>query len=460
MNKSTRILLALAGCALLGVSSAAARIERVNLEFSPYAGALVVDEQLGFTERVSPLVGARLGIALSPRIAFEAQGGWSRFELPTTVEPVQRDLGMVSGGFALDLTSHAHVRPFITIGGGYAEDMSTDAAGAIQDPFAQIGGGLKIVGSSGLGVRLEAWQLMLGTRSSGTNNVMQNTAIGARLVLPFARKHGDIDGDGVADNRDLCASTPNGATVDAKGCPTDGDSDGIWDGLDLCSATPAGASVDGSGCPADADRDGVFDGIDVCAATVAGAVVDARGCPTDGDKDGVVDGLDNCPDTPAGTRVDASGCKISQLEYEMLDTGKLRLQGVNFITGSAQLDPSSFAVLDETGEVLSRWPQLRIEVGGHTDSRGSNATNAKLSERRAQAVADYLLWKFPQISSSQLRVHGYGEELPVASNVDEQGRSRNRRVELTVLNREELRQIQDSQKQQQQQQQQEQQQPH
>src|SRR5262245_4990602 len=140
MNKSTRILLGLAGCALLGVSSAAARIERVNFEFSPYAGALVVDEQLGFTERVSPLVGARFGISLSPRIAFEAQGGWSRFELPATgTQPVQRDLGMASAGFSLDLTNHAHVRPFVTIGGGYAEDMTTDAAGAIQDPFAQIG---------------------------------------------------------------------------------------------------------------------------------------------------------------------------------------------------------------------------------------------------------------------------------------------------------------------------------
>lgn len=442
MKKSAWVLLGACGGVLLGSSSAVARVEKVNLEFSPYAGAFVADEQLGFTERVAPLVGARLGVALSPRIAFEAHGGWSRFELPSTTEPIQRDLGMAAAGFAIDLTTHNHVRPFLTFGGGYAEDMTTDADGAIADPFAQVGGGLKIVGSSGLGVRLEAWQVMLANESNGGNDVLQNTAIGARLVLPFARQHGDEDIDGVRDNHDLCAATPTGAAVDGSGCPTDGDTDGVWDGIDVCSNTPAGAVVDKTGCPSDADRDGVVDGIDVCAATVTGAAVDARGCPTDADGDGILDGLDNCPDTPKGTRIDASGCKISEIEYELLDTGKLRLQGVNFLTGSAQIDPSSHAVLDATGEVLSRWPQLRIEVAGHTDSRGSDAANRTLSEKRAQAVTDYFLWRFPQISSSQLRVNGYGEGMPVASNADDEGRRRNRRVELTVLNREELRQIQ------------------
>jgi len=441
MKQFARILLVSVGCVLLVAPTATATIEKVNLEFSPYAGALLMDEQLGFNERVAPLVGARLGIALSSRIAFEAHGGWSRFELVQTNQPLQRDLGLASGGFAFDLTGHRYVRPFITVGGGYVEDMSTDATGSLSDPFAQVGGGLKIVGNSGLGVRLEAWQVMIAN-DQAESNLLQNTAISARLVLPFARQHGDGDTDGVRDNRDLCAATPVGAVVDEHGCPTDGDADGIWDGLDLCSATPAGAIVDDTGCPTDSDRDGVFDGVDVCSATPAGAVVDARGCPLDSDGDGVYDGLDNCPDTPTGARVDASGCQISEIEYEMLDTGKLRLQGVNFVTGSATLEPSSYPTLDQTGEILSRWPQLRIEVGGHTDSRGSDELNRSLSENRAQAVADYLLWRFPQISSSQLRVRGYGETTPVASNSTAEGRALNRRVELTVMNREELRQIQ------------------
>ena len=446
MKKTFSILLNSAGCVLLLASTAAAEIERVQVQFSPYGGAFVADQKLGYTERVSPLLGAQLGIALSPRTLFEAQGGWSRFEMPSTTQRDYRDLGFASGGFSVDLTLHRHVRPFLTFGGGYAEDMTTDAAGAVADPFGAAGGGLKIMGSNGIGIRIQATQVMM-SHDAGTGNgneLLQNTAIGAQLTLPFARSYGDVDRDGVRDNKDLCEATPAGAAVDTHGCPTDADTDGVWDGLDRCQSTPAGATVDASGCPSDADKDGVFDGIDVCMSTPAGAVVDARGCPTDSDGDGVVDGLDNCPDTPKGTRVDASGCKISQMEFEMLDTGRLRLQGVNFQTGSAVLDPSSYPVLDQTGEILARWPQLQIEVGGHTDARGSAVANRKLSEGRAQAVADYLLWRYPQISSAQLRVKGYGEDVPVASNSTAEGMARNRRVEITVTNREELRQIRDA----------------
>ena len=116
-------------------------------------------------------------------------------------------------------------------------------------------------------------------------------------------------------------------------------------------------------------------------------------------------------------------------------------EGVQFESGKSELKTVSYPLLDEAGEVLSRWPQLTIEIGGHTDSRGKAKANAILSERRAQAVADYLLWRFPQVSSNQIRVRGYGEEQPVASNKTKEGRQKNRRVEFIVLNREELRQI-------------------
>lgn len=443
MRMKARVLLSSAGLVLLLASTTAAEIERVHFEFSPYAGALLVDEKLGYTERMAPLVGARFGVALTEQVFFEAQGAWARFEMPSVSARDQRDLGLVSGGFSIDLTKHQNVRPFLTFGGGYAEDMATDAAGAVADPYGEVGGGFKIVGKSGLGIRIEARQIMMShdDGTGGGNELLQNTAIGARLVLPFARSHGDGDADGVRDNLDLCAATPTGAMVDETGCPTDADADGVWDGLDQCVDTPGGATVDTSGCPTDSDSDGVFDGLDVCTSTPSGAVVDNRGCPTDSDGDGIFDGLDNCPDTPEGVQVDDNGCKISQIEYEMLDTGRLRLHGVVFATGSAELDPSSFTVLDEAGEVLSRWPQLRIEIAGHTDSRGKAATNKSLSERRAQSVSDYLLWRFPQISSAQLRVRGYGEELPIAPNTTAEGRQKNRRVELTVINREELKQI-------------------
>jgi OOP family OmpA-OmpF porin len=431
-----------AGCIVLLAAGAVADIVGTRAELSPFVGGIVVDDELGFETNAAPLVGARLGVALTPRLALEAQGSWARFEARGAGGRLHsRDIGLASGGLSVDLTGGARLRPFLAVGAGYAEDLTTDAAGSIGHPFGEIGGGLKLVGGSGFGLRLEARQVIMAKAEPEGRAMLQNTTFGARVVLPFARRHGDADADGVRDNRDLCSATPAGALVDAKGCPTDVDSDGVADGLDVCLNTPAGALVDAKGCPSDSDADGVADGLDVCLSTPAGARVDARGCPSDSDADGVVDGLDRCPDTTAGRRVDDQGCEISKLEYEMLDTGRLRLQGVQFVSGKAEISISSFPVLDEAGDILARWPQLRIEIGGHTDSRGASEKNRTLSERRAQAVADYLLARFPQISSSQLRIRGYGEEQPIAGNDTEAGRARNRRVEFVVQNREELRQL-------------------
>ena len=80
-----------------------------------------------------------------------------------------------------------------------------------------------------------------------------------------------------------------------------------------------------------------------------------------------------------------------------------------------------------------------IEIGGHTDARGSDAANQELSQKRAQAVRDYLVGKFPNLSASQYTAKGYGESKPIAGNDSEMGRAKNRRVEFTVLNREVLR---------------------
>lgn len=251
----------------------------------------------------------------------------------------------------------------------------------------------------------------------------------------------DDDGDGVPNGLDQCANTPRGARVDAKGCTMDSDGDGVADGIDQCANTPKGATVDSRGCPADSDGDGVSDGTDQCPNTPRGARVDARGCPTDGDGDGVPDGIDQCDGTPAGVKVDARGCPepTSQKEAELLDTGTLRLENVYFDSGKATLKSQSNAALDEVGDILVKWPQLRIEVGGHTDSQGADQTNMDLSQKRAQSVVDYLTGKFSSLKADQFTVKGYGETKPVADNGTSDGRAKNRRVEFTVLNREMLR---------------------
>src|SRR5690242_11855 len=118
----------------------------------------------------------------------------------------------------------------------------------------------------------------------------------------------DRDGDGVLDNKDRCPDTPAGASVDARGCPSDSDGDGVPDGIDRCPTTVAGASVDSRGYSQDSDGDNIPDGLDQCPDTPAGVLVDPRGCPKDSDGDGIPDGLDRCSDTPHGATVDALGC--------------------------------------------------------------------------------------------------------------------------------------------------------
>lgn len=266
-----------------------------------------------------------------------------------------------------------------------------------------------------------------------------NTPIGARvdpLGCPL-----DADADSVYDGLDQCANTPRGCVVNREGCPADADSDGVCDGLDRCADTPRGARVDASGCPLDTDGDGVFNGQDQCEGTPRGCTVDERGCPADADGDGVCDGVDQCPNTPSGLQVTPAGCpiEVSDKEIQLLDTGTIRLQNIEFETGRASLRPPSFPVLDEVGAILQQYPTLQIEIGGHTDNRGGAATNLRLSQARADSVLAYLKVRFPMLSLDQLTARGYGLTQPIAPNSSELGRARNRRVEFKVLNSEALR---------------------
>jgi OOP family OmpA-OmpF porin len=239
-----------------------------------------------------------------------------------------------------------------------------------------------------------------------------------------ARRVVDSDGDGVTDDLDKCPGTPAGTAVDASGCPLpqDDDGDGVTNDIDKCPGTPAGAKVDASGCELDSDGDGVGDSRDQCPNTPPGAKVNEQGCELDSDGDGVVDSQDKCPDTPKGDRVDAIGCSFKD---------EIKLPGVVFETNKAELLPESIPVLEGAIATLKRYPDLRIEVAGHTDSRGADVYNLDLSSRRAATVL-----KFLQDGgvTNALSSRGYGERQPVASNNTDEGRQQNRRVVLRVLN--------------------------
>jgi outer membrane protein OmpA-like peptidoglycan-associated protein len=241
----------------------------------------------------------------------------------------------------------------------------------------------------------------------------------------------DADGDGVPDVSDVCDDTPARARVDEWGCPKDGDGDSVPDGLDACPDTPRGARVDAEGCPKDGDGDGVVDGVDACPGTQAGIPVGPRGCPLDGDGDGVHDGIDGCPDTPPGTAVvDERGCARGA---PLFDEGRTELvmKDVRFELDSATLTASSLEELTRVAAALIDDPNVRVEIGGHTDSTGDDTYNLQLSTRRADSVRERLIQL--GVDAERLIARGYGETVPIAGNDTLAGRVANRRVELKKL---------------------------
>jgi outer membrane protein OmpA-like peptidoglycan-associated protein len=110
---------------------------------------------------------------------------------------------------------------------------------------------------------------------------------------------------------------------------------------------------------------------------------------------------------------------------------KLVLEGVNFDFDKATLRQEDIAIIDRDVTSLDKWGNVNIEVAGHTDSRGSDAYNMNLSQQRAEAVRNYLVSK--GIAAERLSAKGYGESQPVAGNVTDEDRFKNRRVELVQI---------------------------
>ena len=126
---------------------------------------------------------------------------------------------------------------------------------------------------------------------------------------------------------------------------------------------------------------------------------------------------------PASAPVDATVCQ--QLFSDLLAKGKIR-----FESGRATIDPDSAGLLDRLIETALRCPTVNIEIAGHTDTDGEDAFNQALSEKRAQAVSDYLVKA--GLPADRFTATGYGSTQPVATNDTDEGKAQNRRIEFTV----------------------------
>ncbi|MEM9072052.1 MAG: OmpA family protein [Myxococcota bacterium] len=247
---------------------------------------------------------------------------------------------------------------------------------------------------------------------------------------------GDRDGDTFLDPDDECPDDPEDfdAFEDEDGCPDDQDSDGdgIPDSRDLCVAEPEDADGrgDADGCPdLDDDLDGVPDTQDACVIEPEDrdGFRDEDGCPDpDNDGDSTVDVTDNCPDEPGPA--DENGCPRVYQNVQVTQTEIRITQKVHFAFNRATILRDSFELLNTVAQVLRDFPEVTVEIQGHTDSRGSDRYNQRLSNQRAEAVRDYLLRQ--GIEPSRMTARGYGESRPIESNNTNAGRAANRRVQF------------------------------
>ncbi|MGL6246994.1 OmpA family protein [Pseudomonas sp.] len=156
----------------------------------------------------------------------------------------------------------------------------------------------------------------------------------------------------------------------------------------------------------------------------------------DEDDDGVFDRRDRCPDTPANTPVEHHGCPLPQYParvkpVEVVQPEVITLPGdVLFAFNKSDLTSSAQSQLDALMDKLQNADVVSIKVIGHTDSVGSDEYNQALSERRASSVAAYLLSQ--GLAPNKLTSEGKGESQPVADNETDEGRAKNRRVELHI----------------------------
>jgi len=237
----------------------------------------------------------------------------------------------------------------------------------------------------------------------------------------------DVDNDGIADKDDQCPTVAGPPSN--NGCPpvVDTDNDGIADKDDQCP-TVAGPPSN-NGCPPvkDTDNDGIADKDDQCP-TVAGPASN-NGCPLakDADNDGVTDDKDKCPNA-AGPAAN-SGCpEVKKETKERLDASA---RAVRFETAKATLKNESFPVLDEVVTIMRQYPDYTLSISGYTDDIGNDERNFRLSQDRAKACYDYLV--FRGIKPDRLRHAGFGELRPIADNNTENGREQNRRVEFELV---------------------------
>jgi outer membrane protein OmpA-like peptidoglycan-associated protein len=423
------------------------RPERNMVELGVFGGAFIFSKAHDFYDpatapqeplrRVSPDLGVRAAFFPARFLGFEAE---------FSALPGSKYLATASGpgGSAFLYGARAHailqlpmfrVVPFLL--GGYGLMGVTSAAtvaGKDVDPIGHYGVGVKYFINKYVGLRLDV-RHFVGAQAArevdGTSHaqVLLGLVITLNRAKPAAEKPApvdpDRDKDGFPNDADKCPDEPG---VEPDGCPAkDSDDDGFLDSVDKCPEVP-GVAPDG--CPPkDRDRDGFLDEVDKCPEEPG---VEPDGCPIrDSDGDQILDPDDQCPDEPETRNgyQDTDGCPDEVPQQVVKFTGVIR--GIYFQTGSDQIQKKSEPTLSEAAKILTDFPDVKIEISGHTDNIGDRDYNLDLSRRRAESVKAYFISR--GIAGERIRTRGAGPDEPIADNKKASGRAKNRRIEFKLI---------------------------
>jgi outer membrane protein OmpA-like peptidoglycan-associated protein len=239
------------------------------------------------------------------------------------------------------------------------------------------------------------------------------------IALPIESVQADQDDDGVSNDKDDCPE--RSGLLKYKGCPVpDEDGDGINDENDKCP--DAEGTVQYRGCPVpDTDKDGIPDDQDKCP-TVAG-LVRYNGCAIpDTDKDGINDELDQCP-AIAGIAGN-NGCEDLQPKLNSIAAA------LKFEIGQVNINAKSLQGLDSLVQIMTLYSKTSLVITGHTDNTGTIKINNRLSLLRAKKVQSYLIKK--GLAENRTTLIGMADAQPIASNATKEGRTQNRRADLTI----------------------------
>ncbi|GAB3862154.1 hypothetical protein GCM10028822_42580 [Hymenobacter terrigena] len=446
----------------------------INVSIEQYRGNMGTDFwDIGYPKEFRVGGGGHITRYLSPSFDVALLGNYETYRFSSDVPGNNFELrnGMVDLGLKLKLNNgkilkeDAFIQPYLMGGGGmFLANTSGQNNGRgfgvnqIRRPEVFGLAGLRFRLSDAVALDLTTSQHYPFTERSDNLYGPVNPAdklydrflvhsLGLTVALG---KMKDEDKDGVSDKKDKCPGTPAGVAVDPNGCPLDKDGDGVPDYQDKCPDVKGVAALQGcpdrdgdgvtdaddacpdtpgkpelKGCP-DADNDGVIDQNDKCPGTPAGVQVDANGCPLDKDGDGVPDYQDRCPDRPGPAS--NKGCPEVKAET------KKRLQEatkyINFEFNKAVLLPSSYPTLKDLATIMAEYPDYTLAISGHTDSKGADNYNLKLSDDRAASARTYMLSQ--AVPADRIVSHGYGETKPIADNATAKGQALNRRVEFDL----------------------------